>query len=157
MQKIKARFLDFLMASFATIVAAGIIYLGDQLLGVKLEIFQGIIGTFTIAWIADLIVVPLVAGIVVSMIYGLGGKIIAYFPPLLVRIPEYLMADTAIHGTDASVLPLGYWILVVIVAVEACGIGGWIGEIFVKRTYGRSDKRNLHRRYQTKSSQDQDA
>lgn len=152
MSKLKFYLFDAMMATFAILIGAAIIYFGDQLLGIKLELFRGIIGTFTPIWILDLIVVPLIAGIVVSMIYGLGGKIIAYFPPLLVRVPEYLYADPSVYGADASVLPLGYWVLIVIVVVEACGIGGWIGEIMIKRTYGRSPKARLHKRYQVKSN-----
>ncbi|MDH5217282.1 MAG: hypothetical protein OEX19_06290 [Gammaproteobacteria bacterium] len=154
MSKLKIRLIDASMAVLAICVGAIIIYVGDHLLGIKLEIFRGIIGTFSPLWIVDLIVLPLFAGVVVSLIYGLGSKIIAYFPPLLVRIPEYLNADASVYGSEASVLPFGYWVLLVIVVVEACGIGGWIGEVYVKRTYGRSPKEHLHRRYQVKAKPD---
>ena len=142
------------MALLAIIVGGVIIYLGDQLLGIKLEIFQGIIGTFTPFWILDLIVVPLIAGFAVSAIYGLGGKMIAHLSPLLVRVPEFLYADASIYGTEASVLPIGYWILLVIVSVEACAAGGWIGEVVIKRTYGRTPKESLQSRIKPKAKAD---
>jgi hypothetical protein len=36
-----------------------------------------------------------------------------------------------------SLLPLGWWGFFVILCIEAAAIGGVIGEIVLKRTYGR--------------------
>lgn len=152
MNKVQYYALDATMVLLSICVGALIIYAGDQLLGIKLELFQGIIGTFTPLWIIDLIVVPFIAGVAVSAIYGLGGKIWAYFPPLLVRIPEYIYADSSAMGSDVTVLPLGYWVLVLIVVVEACGVGGFVGEVIIKKTYGRSPKPRLHKRYQAQEN-----
>ncbi|MDH5544343.1 MAG: hypothetical protein OEZ43_02055 [Gammaproteobacteria bacterium] len=149
LNKLKSRLLDFLVATIVTCVAAIIIYVGDQVTGIELELFKGIIGTFTPLWIIDLILVPFIAGVVLSMLYGLGGKMIAYFPPLLVRIPEYIYAEANQLGADVSVLPIGYWILILIVAVEACGVGGIVGEVIVKRTYGRSHISKTHKRHES--------
>lgn len=137
----------------AIAAGAAVIFLGDLVTGVELEMFKGVLGTFTPLWIVDLIVVPFIAGIVVSVVYGLGGKILAYFSPLLVRIPEYLTAQDVVTAQDIAVLPVGYWILIVIVAVEACAGGGIVGEIVIKRTYGRRKKELLHKRYQVKIDQ----
>lgn len=154
MNKFKFYILDAFFIVLSIVIGAAIIYLGDMLLGINLEVFQGIIGTFTPLWIVDLIVLPFVAGIAVSGVYGLGGKIWAYFPPLLVRIPAYLNADPSVYGTGASVLPFGYWILILIVTVEACGLGGIVGEVIIKKTYGRSPKPRFHKRHQADQATD---
>jgi len=36
-----------------------------------------------------------------------------------------------------TLLPFWYWILVLIVAIEAAAFGGMFGEVVVKKTYGR--------------------
>ncbi|HHM05413.1 MAG TPA: hypothetical protein ENJ19_06685 [Gammaproteobacteria bacterium] len=150
----KSRFLDFLVASTAAITGAGIVYFGDKLTGVTLEYFFGV-STFSLAWITSLFLVPFVAGIVVSLVYGLGGKIIAHFSPLIVRGATYidLHYGTTTPPPGVEVLPVAYWILVVIVTVEFAAFGGVIGEVLVKRTYGRSAKRSLHKKYQKSGSQ----
>ncbi len=138
------------MGAVAISAGAAVIVLGDYLLGVKLELFNGI-GTFSPIWVVDLFVVPIIAGIVVSMIYGLGGKILAHASPLIVRVVSYVQlngVDTLPDG--ATILPLGFWALVIIVAIEFSALGGFVGEIIVKRTYGRtSDKTKLHKKYQS--------
>lgn len=154
MNKLKFYFLDAFFILLSIVIGAVVIYAGDFVLGIDLEIFHGIIGTFTPLWIVDLIFIPFVAGVVVSGVYGLGGKIWAYFPPLLVRVPAYLTADPSVYGTGASVLPFGYWILILVVVVEACGIGGIVGEVVIKKTYGRSPKPRLHKRYQVNQRSD---
>jgi hypothetical protein len=35
-------------------------------------------------------------------------------------------------------MPMGWWGFYVILAIEAAAIGGVIGEVVIKRTYGRS-------------------
>src|SRR3569832_1560166 len=82
------RLLDVGIAAVAVLVGAGIVYLGDKLLGVTLERFYGV-ETFTLFWVADLFLVPFIAGIVVSLIYGLGGKMLAHLCPVIVRVISY--------------------------------------------------------------------
>lgn len=137
------------MALVAIGVGAAIVYFGDRLLGVELELFRGV-STFTPLWVLDLFFVPFVAGIVVAGIYGLGGKIVAHFAPLVVRIPSYYQLDslpvTALPD-HAVLLPISYWLLVVVVSVEFAAFGGVVGEILVKKVYGRSPRALLHKRY----------
>ncbi len=143
------RGLHILMGMLAVIAGAAVMYLGDRLLGINLELYYGI-DTFNPVWIVTLFFVPFVAGLVVSFVFGLGGKILAYIPAVLVRGFNYIYLDVSnTVPSGATLLPIGYWLLVVILAVEAAAIGGVIGEIVIKKTYGRSDKRKLHRRYQT--------
>lgn len=147
---IRIPFMAIFMGTLAIVAGAGVVLLGDYLLGVNLEVFFGI-GTFSPIWVLDLFLVPFIAGIVVSMIYGLGGKILAYFSPLIVRVANYIQLDGAEALPDGvSILPLGYWILVIIVAIEFSAVGGIVGEIIIKRTYGRTkDKSKLHKKYQS--------
>ena len=146
---IKGKFQDFGMALVAIIAGAGIIHFGDRLLGVKLELFWGV-STFSPLWVLDLFLVPFIAGIAVSFIYGLGGKILAHFSPLVVRIASYYELNS-ISPTDlpegAVLLPIGYWLLVVIMSVEFAAFGGVVGEILMKKIYGRSPKHLLHKKY----------
>lgn len=136
------------MGILAISMGSAIIYTGDVLLGVNLEMFYGV-ATFHPLWIVDLFFVPFLAGIVVSLIFGLGGKILAHLAPLPVRILSYYQISSApVEPEFGVLLPLGYWFLVLILAMEFAAIGGVVGEILVKKTYGRTDKRLLHKRYQ---------
>jgi hypothetical protein len=133
------------MAVIAVLVGAGIVYAGDKLLGVTLEHYYGV-GTFSPAWILALFFVPFVAGIVVSLIYGLGGKMWAHLSPVIVRVYSYYELHAgAVPPEGAVVLPMAYWLLIVIVAAEFAAFGGVVGEVVVKRVYGRTPKERLHR------------
>ncbi len=144
--KNRPRLTNFMMALFAISVGALVNYLGDQLLGVRLELFWGV-STFSPLWVVDLFLVPFIAGLAVSAVYGLGGKLLCYFSPIIVRVISYVQ----MHGMEAQlpdgvvILPFFYWILVLIVAVEAAAFGGIAGEIMVKRTYGRRPKHLLYK------------
>jgi len=123
----------------ALLIGSVLNYLGDRLLGVKIELFSGL-STFSFAWILDVFFVPLVAGFVVSWIFGMGGKWLCYFPPLIVRCISYaeiLYISGTPHGSILN--PMGWWGLYVILAMESAGIGGIIGEVIIKGTYGRSN------------------
>jgi hypothetical protein len=120
-------------------------YGGDRLLGVHPELWWGL-GTFNLAWMLDIFVVPLIAGILVAVIFGLGGKWLCYFPPLIVRTINYFTlysAEALPAGAQMLTFPL--WVLIVILVVEAAAIGGVIGEIIIKRTYGRIPRHLLYR------------
>ncbi|PCI14800.1 MAG: hypothetical protein COB71_01715 [Thiotrichales bacterium] len=138
---------------FAILVGAAVIYAGDRLMGISLELFYGV-QTFNPLWIVTLFFVPFVAGVVVSLIFGLGGKILAYFSPIIVRAYEYnVLYDDRLSLPDGvTLLPIGFWILIVILAVEAAAIGGVIGEIINKKVYGRTAKSKFHKRFQKKQN-----
>ncbi len=149
---LKQRLMDMGVATIAVSCGALVIYVGDTLLGVKLELFYGI-ATFHPLWIVDLFFVPFLGGIVVSLIYGLGGKILAHFSPLIVRVISYYQLHLEGPPPGSDLLPLGYWLLVVIVAAEFAAIGGVVGEVVVKRTYGREGQ--LHKRRRRKKAKRQ--
>lgn len=133
----KHRFLTGLVALLAGVALN---HLGDKLLGVKLELFSGL-STFSFAWMVDIFIVPFIVGLVVSWIFGMGGKWLCYFPPLIVRSISYaeiLYVTGTPHGSTLN--PMGWWGFYVILAMEAAGIGGIVGEVVIKNVYGRSDK-----------------
>jgi len=146
---LKIRLTDFGVALLAIVAGAAIVYFGDRLLGVRLEYYFGV-ATFSPIWVLDLFAVPFVAGIVVSLIYGLGGKILAHFSPLIVRIASFYELHHGLMPPEGTiVLPLSFWLLIAVVSAEFAAFGGVVGEIITKKTYGRTaNKRLLHKKYQ---------
>lgn len=134
------------ISGFVALLAGCLVnYIGDSLLGVEIELWRGL-DTFSMLWMVNLFVVPLISGVVVAVIFGLGGKWLCYFPPLIVRSLEYinyLYFTEPPFGTDVLYFP--FWILFVILAVEAAAFGGVFGEIIIKRTYGRLPKELVYR------------
>jgi hypothetical protein len=115
-------------------------HLGDRLLGVQLELFSGL-STFSFAWGLDLFFVPFLVGLLVARIFGSGAKWLCYFPPLIVRCLSYanILYITGIpHGSILN--PMGWWGLYVILAIESSAMGGILGEVMIKKVYGRSPK-----------------
>lgn len=114
-------------------------HLGDRLLGVKIELFSGL-STFSFAWVLDIFLVPFLVGLLVAWIFGKGAKWLCYFPPLIVRCISYaeiVYITGTPHGSNLN--PMGWWGFYVILAMEAAGIGGIIGEVLIKNVYGRSN------------------
>lgn len=130
----------YLRGMVALMIGMSVNHFGDRLLGVKIELFSGL-STFSFAWILDVFFVPFLVGLTVSWIYGMGGKWLCYFPPLIVRSLSYaeiLYVSGTPHGSNLN--PMGWWGLYVILAMESAGIGGIIGEVMIKNVYGRSKK-----------------
>jgi len=128
------------MGFVALLAGVALNHLGDKLLGVRLELFYGL-STFSFAWGLDIFVLPFIVGLLVSWIFGMGGKWLCYFPPLIVRSISYaeiVYVTGTPHGSTLN--PLGWWGFYVILAMEAAGIGGIIGEVMIKRVYGRTEK-----------------
>jgi hypothetical protein len=147
------RAMALLMGCVAIVAGALVNYAGDRLLGIRLELFWGV-STFSPLWVVDLFVVPFIAGFVVSMVYGLGGKLLCYFAPIIVRGISYIQMYNYPNLPEGVVLlPLGYWVLVLIVAIEAAAFGGVFGEIMVKKTYGRRPKHLLYKQSSDSSSE----
>jgi hypothetical protein len=129
----------------ALLAGCAVNYLGDILLGVDIELWRGL-ETFSALWMVNIFVVPLISGVAVAMIFGLGGKWLCYFPPLIVRsigYANYMYFAEPPFGTQLLYFP--FWIMFVILAVEAAAFGGVFGEIIIKRTYGRLPREEVYR------------
>jgi hypothetical protein len=128
----------YLSGLLAFLAGALLNYLGDRLLGVKLELFWGL-STFSFAWVLDVFFLPFLVGLLVAWIFGKGAKWLSYFPPLLVRCISYaeiFYISGTPHGANLN--PMGWWGFYVILAMESAGIGGILGEVLIKNVYGRT-------------------
>lgn len=134
-----------MMGSVAVAVGVIINALGNHWTGVHLEFFGGI-RSFDYDWAITLFLVPFIAGIPVALLYGFGGKLLAMLPPLILGGYNYLQVYFGYVPVPEGyiLLPFIYWVLVVVVAMELCAVGGLVGEVVVKRTYGRSPKNQEH-------------
>lgn len=141
---IHARFMKGLLA---LTIGCILNYLGDRLLGVQIELFYGL-QTFSIAWMLDMFFVPLVVGFVVAAIFGMGGKWLCYFPPLIVRAINYALIAYSSNPLpqDSTLIPIGWWGLFVILTMESAAFGGIAGEIIIKGTYGRSAPSTIYKK-----------
>lgn len=145
----------FSRAFVAVTLAAVLNHVGDRLLGVNIEVFTGGIGYFSPAWVVDVFFLPAFAGLALGLLYGKGSKWLCYLPPLLVRaINYYEVAEITGVPQGAALIPLGWWGFFVILVMEAAFIGAILGEVLVKKTYGR---REHHLVYKDKSTPDQPA
>ncbi len=125
----------FIVAFFAS---AFTFDLGHKLLGVRVELFWGIQG-FDFAWVIAMYVLPVVAGIVFSLIYGWGGKLLAHLPPLFALSIDYYQILHTGAPEGASLIPLMWWGFFLILNMEFCAVGGFIGELLLKYRYGTLD------------------
>lgn len=139
--------------ALALLIGCAIIYAGDRLLGVQLELWYGL-DTFNFAWMLDMFVLPFVSGFAVASIFGLGGKWLCYFPPLIVRLGSYFALQHAVLPPDAILQVMGYWAFFVILNMIAAAFGGVTGEIMVRGTYGRSAPEKIYKRRQEQDEGD---
>lgn len=126
----------YVRGTIALLAGMAINFFGDWLLGVKIEIFNGI-STFNFLWMMDVFFVPFICGLAVAGIFGYGGKWLACLPPLFVRAISYThlyFSGDRSHDFFYD-LHIFYWGLCVILAVEASNLGGILGEV-LKGAYG---------------------
>jgi hypothetical protein len=136
----------FITGIAALLIGCALNHFGDRLLGVQIELFRGL-DTFSFMWILDMFALPFVVGLVVAVIFGMGGKWLCYFPPLMVRsLNYYVISHSGISSPDASLMPLGWWGFFVILVMEAAAFGGIIGEVAMKGTYGRSAPETVYKK-----------
>lgn len=144
----------FYKGLLALFVGCVLNYVGDRLLGVQIELYRGIQG-FGGLWVVDMFLLPFVVGFVVALISGVGGKWLSYFPPLIVRaIAYYQIVHLSSVPTGTSIIPIGWWGFYVILVVEASAFGGILGEIIVKKNYGRSPRHMIYKDSSSKGERD---
>lgn len=144
-------------ALFAIMSGAVALYAMNQLFDVHLELFGSIADYFKPRLFIGLIVTPFIAGVIVSLIYGLGGKVLCYFPALIVYLFQYFSTAYG-DGTvpdDMRLLPIGYMGFIIIVAIEASAVGGILGEVWVKKTYGRKPRHLVYKSEKDESNPSQ--
>jgi len=131
----------------ALLIGCAVNYFGDRMLGVQIELFYGL-ETFSFTWILDMFALPFIVGFMVAAIFGMGGKWLCYFPPLIVRAVNYAVLAHSIRALppDSSLIPLGCWGFFVILTMEAAAFGGIMGEILIKGTYGRSVPETIYKK-----------
>ncbi len=130
--------------ALALLIGCAIIYGGDRLLGVQIELWYGL-DTFSFPWMLDMFMVPFIAGFAVAAIFGLGGKWLCYFPPVVMRLASYYVWQHSVLPPDAVLQVKGYWAFFVILTMIAAAFGGVAGEILVRGTYGRSAPEQIYK------------
>lgn len=124
---------------FFVAVAIGCVVnvIGIWLLDVRLELFYGL-QTFNFIWFLQVFIWPIVVGLAVSFVYGLGGKWISMLPPLIVHVIAFYQTEYLIGvPVGAESMPFGWFMFFVILAMESAMFGGVFGEIAIRRIYGR--------------------
>jgi len=151
----KTRFLKGLVA---LVLGCGLNYLGDRLLGAQVELYRGLLG-FDLWWATDIFVLPFFVGLAVAAIFGMGGKWLSYFPPLIVRSISYygFFYHITSMPSGATLAPMGWWGFFVILAIEASAFGGIMGEIMMKGTYGRSPRHIVYKERSRNNESDLEA
>lgn len=135
---------------FAIMVGCLVNYAGDRLLGARLEWVPANdpLAIFNVLWAIQIFIIPIFVGMATAMVFGLGGKWLCYFPPMIVRSIAYFETDYIIGVPDGmTLMPFGWWIFFVILAVECSAIGGVFGEIAIKRIYGRTSEEEAEKLY----------
>lgn len=144
----------------ALLMGCALNYFGDWLLGAQVELTRGNgIQGFGMLWAVDVFMLPFFVGLLVSAIFGRGGKWLSYLPPLIVRSISYY--EFFYHmipiPPGASLAPIYFWGFFVILAVEASAFGGIMGEIMMKGTYGRSPRHTIYKESSRKNEGDIEA
>jgi hypothetical protein len=138
----RARFFNGLVA---VIMGCALNYFGDRLLGVKIELFRGILD-FNGLWVIDMLVLPFFVGVLVAVIFGLGGKWLCYFPPLIVKLDDSYFCEqkncaSCCRLCTTQTLLIGY------LCNLLCLVGNWDYLVCCEsrvRSYGRNaHTRNL--------------
>ncbi|NOX42877.1 MAG: hypothetical protein GXP19_03965 [Gammaproteobacteria bacterium] len=126
------------LGALAIMVGCLVLYLGNKLIGIRIELYYGL-DTFNILWFLELFILPFFAGVVVSYIFGFGGKWLAHFPPLIILGVQYFESIYLIGVPEhASLIPMGWWGFFVILAIECSAAGGVAGEVWFKAYYKES-------------------
>jgi len=122
----------WLRAAMAFAVGGALFQTGFDLLDVHLEWFTGI-NNYNGPWVVAMTILPVGTGVVIGMIYGFGGKYLAHLPPATVLIISYYQSMQIPESDGKYLLPIGLMTVVIILQMEFCAVGGFIGELLVRR------------------------
>jgi hypothetical protein len=104
--------------------------------GVPVEVWEGV-ETFTQPrWFAAVAFVPAVAGLVTGVIAGDHGKWYGMLPVAIMHPVEYFRLASGANP-DVHVLGFGLFVFFMLVMLELGLMAGWAGEIFRHRLKGR--------------------
>ncbi|MDX8407673.1 MAG: hypothetical protein R8L58_04735 [Mariprofundaceae bacterium] len=120
----------------AIVVGVAMYYGILHTLDVHLEWYSGIAG-FNASWLVAMGILPVITGIAIGVIYGFGGKYLAHFPPAFYMLYAYQTTYSVPEGSH--LLPWGLWIVFVILQMEFCAVGGFIGELLIRKRYSWDD------------------
>ncbi len=126
-------------------IGCAMIHFAGRVLGVRVELFQGL-ATFNFNWMLTIFVVPFVTGWVLAWVYGMGAKMVAHFPPLIVHGISYFQTVYQTGVPEGAALnPIGWWGLYVILTMEFCAFGAFLGELHLQKAVSKR-RRELERR-----------
>ncbi|MFQ5345983.1 MAG: hypothetical protein ACE5DZ_08510 [Mariprofundus sp.] len=125
----------WLRGAMAFAVGGAVMQTGFQVLDVHLEWFSGI-ASFNVAWVLAMTVLPVGTGILIGVIYGYGGKYLAHFPPAAVLIISYYQSMQMSEPAGMHLLPIGLMTVFIILQMEFCAVGGFLGELLMRRRSG---------------------
>jgi hypothetical protein len=140
----------FITGTLAIMIGCVVNYAGDRLLGVRLELVpvRDPLAIFNVLWAIQIFILPVIVGWATASVFGLGGKWLCYFPPAIVRTIAYVQSFYMVElPSGMSLMPFGWWIFFVILAVECSAIGGVFGEAMIKRIYGRTSPEEAEKMY----------
>jgi len=129
----------WLRGAMAFAIGGALMQTGFGLLDVHLEWFSGI-SNYNAAWVFAMTVLPVGTGILIGMIYGYGAKYLAHFPPAAVLIISYYQSMQMPEPDGMHLLPMGLMTVFIILQMEFCAVGGFLGELFVRRRTGWTSK-----------------
>jgi hypothetical protein len=139
----------------AVIMAAVFTHFAERLLGVRVEIFSGGIGYFSFAWVLVMFVIPFIAGMIVTGVYGYGGKWLSLIAPVIVRcISYYESSHWLVIMPGEHLIPLGWWGFFVILTLDMALVGGFIGELSIRKVYSRAPVQGIEDAVPTSTSVD---
>ncbi|MDQ6992905.1 MAG: hypothetical protein Q9M31_05475 [Mariprofundus sp.] len=129
----------WLRAITAFVVGGTLMQSGFTLLDVHLEYFSGL-QSFNASWLFAMSILPVGSGVLIGLIYGFGGKYLAHFPPAAVLIMAYYQSMQVPVPVGSHLLPIGMMTMFIILQMEFCAVGAFLGEIFIRRRFGWNSK-----------------
>jgi len=124
-------------ALLGIIVGATVYYLLSKLVGVHVEVWQGIRTFNNPLWFIAVAVVPAFSGLITGIVAGHNGKWYAMVPVGLLHSLDY-MALSQSAGAQTVVLGSGLFVFFMIVMLELALMAGWGGELIREKLSGEN-------------------